>query len=91
MTSRSRSKRGSEAKPVNTILSQDPEEGKAEKGSSISVTAVGTQVADVPNVARQNSGSAQQNLKEAGFEVAVQKRESTFEEEDLGFTQQATG
>src|SRR5919112_718926 len=35
-------------KPVNTILSQEPEEGRAEKGSTISVTVVGTRVADVP-------------------------------------------
>ena len=78
--------------PVNTILSQDPRGGgEAEKGSEISVTVVGTRVADVPNVLRQNSEAAQQNLEDAGFEVAVQRRESTSEEEDLVLGQNPQG
>jgi serine/threonine-protein kinase len=78
--------------PVNTILSQDPRGGgKAEKGSEISVTVVGTQVADVPNVVRQNSGGAQQTLEDAGFEVTVQERESSFEEEGLVVGQDPQG
>ena len=77
--------------PVNTITNQDPQGGKAEKGSTIAVTAVGTRVADVPNVVRQNSAAAQQNLKEAGFEVAVQKKESTFDEEGRVLAQDPQG
>ncbi len=68
-------------KPVDTILSQRPESGKAEKGSTISVTVVGTQVADVPNVVGEGSDAAQRTLKDAGFKVAVKEKESSFEEE----------
>jgi serine/threonine-protein kinase len=68
-------------KEVDTILSQRPEGGKAEKGSTISVVVVGTQVADVPNVVGQDRDAAQQILEEAGFEVALQEQESTFEQE----------
>jgi beta-lactam-binding protein with PASTA domain len=78
--------------PVNTILSQDPQSGaKAEKGSEISVVIVGTRVAEVPNVVRQNRGAAEQNLKDAGFEVATQERESSFEEEGLVVDQNPQG
>jgi eukaryotic-like serine/threonine-protein kinase len=69
-------------KPVDTILSQDPENGgKAEKGSTISVTVVGTQVADVPNVVGQGRDAAQGALDRAGFEVAVEEAESSFDDE----------
>lgn len=68
--------------PVDTIVSQDPENGgKAEKGSTISVTVVGTQVADVPNVVGQGRDAAQGALEQAGFEVAVEESESSFEDE----------
>ncbi len=78
--------------PVNTILRQDPRGGgKAEKGSEISVTVVGTRVADVPNVVRQTSGTAQQTLDDAGFEVEVQERESSTEEEGLVVGQNPQG
>jgi beta-lactam-binding protein with PASTA domain len=70
-------------KPVTTIQSQQPEGGKAEKGSTISVVVVGTQVAEVPGVVGKDRGIAEQTLKDAGFEVAVQERESSFDEEDL--------
>ena len=76
-------KRVDNQRPVNTILSQDPQGGKAERGSTITVTAVGTQVADVPSVVRQTSAAAQQHLKDAGFEAAVQKKESSFDQEGL--------
>jgi len=69
-------------KPVDTILSQQPQGGgKAEKGSTISVNVVGTQVADVPGVVGQGREEAEQALKNAGFEVAVQERESSFDDE----------
>jgi beta-lactam-binding protein with PASTA domain/tRNA A-37 threonylcarbamoyl transferase component Bud32 len=70
-------------KPVDTILSQRPEGGKAAKGSTISVTTVGTRVAQVPGVVGQSSDVAEQTLKGAGFRVAVQERESSFEDEGL--------
>jgi eukaryotic-like serine/threonine-protein kinase len=68
-------------KPVNTILRQEPEGGKAERGSTISVTAVGTRVADVPGVVGEDRDAAEQALTDAGFEVLTQERESSFEEE----------
>jgi serine/threonine-protein kinase len=66
---------------VDTILSQQPEGGRAEEGSTISVTAVGTQVADVPDVVGDNRDAAQQDLENVGFEVAVEEAESSFEQE----------
>jgi eukaryotic-like serine/threonine-protein kinase len=66
---------------VGTILSQQPEGGRAEEGSTISVTAVGTQVADVPDVVGDNRDAAQQDLQNAAFEVAVEEAESSFEQE----------
>jgi serine/threonine protein kinase len=68
-------------KPVNTILRQQPEGGKAKKGSTISVVVVGTQVRDVPGVVGQDRRTAEQILEGEGFEVAVQERESSFEED----------
>src|SRR5215216_2498020 len=40
----------SDKRPVDTILGQSPSTGKAEKGSTISVDVVGTQVSNVPDV-----------------------------------------
>jgi serine/threonine-protein kinase len=68
-------------KPANTILSQRPEGGKAEKGSTISVVVVGTQVANVPNVVGQGRDAAVKKLEGAGFRAAVEQRESSFEQE----------
>jgi beta-lactam-binding protein with PASTA domain len=68
-------------RPVDTILSQRPKGGKAEKGSTISVVVVGTQVAKVPSIVGLGRDAAQQTLENAGFVVAVQERESTFEQE----------
>jgi beta-lactam-binding protein with PASTA domain len=68
--------------PVNTIVSQRPENGgRAEEGSTISVTTVGTQVANVPNVVGQGDDAAQQALETQGFEVAVEESESSFADE----------
>ncbi len=78
--------------PVDTILSQDPEVGgRAEKGSEISVTVVGTRVADVPDVVGRSGEAAQQTLEGAGFEVAVQERESSSDEEGLVVGQDPQG
>ncbi|HEV2092867.1 MAG TPA: Stk1 family PASTA domain-containing Ser/Thr kinase [Rubrobacter sp.] len=68
-------------RPVGTILSQDPEDGEAEKGSTISVEVVGTQVAEVPNVIGERRNAARDALGEAGFEVSTDERESSFEKE----------
>ena len=78
-------------KPVDTILSQNPKGGKAEKGSTISVTVVGTQVAVVPSVVGQGRDAAEQTIKSAGFEVAVEKRESSFQQEGLVIGQTPRG
>jgi class 3 adenylate cyclase len=68
-------------KPTNTILSQSPEGGKAEKGSTISVVVVGTQVADVPRVVGQGRDAAQKKLEDAGFRAAVERKEKSSEQE----------
>jgi beta-lactam-binding protein with PASTA domain len=70
-------------KPVDTILSQNPEGGKAEKGSKISVTVVGTRVANVPGTVGQDREEAVATLEDAGFEVRVEEVESSFEKEGL--------
>jgi eukaryotic-like serine/threonine-protein kinase len=78
--------------PVDTIVSQQPENGgRAEKGSTISVTAVGTQVADVPNVVGQGREAARQALEAEDFEVAVEERESSFADEDKVIDQDPRG
>jgi serine/threonine-protein kinase len=68
-------------KPTNTILSQRPEGGKAEKGSTISVVVVGTQVANVPSVVDQGRDAAVKKLEDAGFGAAVEQRESSSVQE----------
>jgi beta-lactam-binding protein with PASTA domain len=70
-------------KPVDTILRQNPEGGKAEKGSKILVTVVGTQVANVPGTVGQGREEAVTDLEDAGFRVRVEEEESSFEEEGL--------
>jgi eukaryotic-like serine/threonine-protein kinase len=77
--------------PVDTIVSQEPEGGKAEKGSTISVVVVGTQVANVPGVVGEGRSAAEQSLKNAGFEVAVEEQESSLEKEGLVMSQDPGG
>jgi len=78
-------------KPVDTILGQDPSSGKAEKGSTISVEVVGTRVSDVPGVVGSERAEAERNLKDAGFEVEVDERESSFDDEGLVISQDPSG
>jgi serine/threonine-protein kinase len=78
-------------RPVDTILNQNPSGGKVEKGSTVEVTVVGTQVAGVPDVEGAARGAAEQELAEAGFEVRTERRESTFEEEGLVMSQEPGG
>jgi eukaryotic-like serine/threonine-protein kinase len=69
-------------KPVDTILNQSPSGGgKAEKGSKISLTVVGTQVASVPNVVGSERSEAEQKLRDAGFEVQVDEQVSSFDDD----------
>src|SRR5918997_844320 len=78
--------------PVDTIVSQQPENGgRAEKGSTISVTAVGKQGADVPNVVGQGREAARQALEAEDFEVAVEERESSFADEGKVIDQDPRG
>jgi eukaryotic-like serine/threonine-protein kinase len=68
-------------RPMDTILNQNPSSGKAEKGSKISLTVVGTQVREVPNVVGAERGAAEQTLREAGFEVQVDEQESSVDDD----------
>nr|HEV8045060.1 PASTA domain-containing protein [Rubrobacter sp.] len=78
-------------RPVDTILSQDPSGGELEKGSTILVTVVGTQVADVPDVVGASRAAAEQALRGTGFEVGVEEQESSFEDEGLVVSQDPGG
>ena len=77
--------------PVGTILSQDPESGEAREGSTISVEVVGTQVADVPGVVGDGRAAAEGALRDAGFEVSTEERESSFEQEGRVMQQDPEG
>src|SRR5918998_3896387 len=76
---------------VGTIRSQQPADGRAEEGSTISVVAVGTEIADVPDVTGENRDAAEQTLQDADFEVAVEEAESSFEEEGRVIDQSPQG
>ena len=78
-------------RPVDTIVKQDPSGGEAEKGSTIEVNIVGTQVAGVPNVVGDRRGAAEQELAGSGFEVRTQKQVSSFEGEGLVMSQEPGG
>jgi eukaryotic-like serine/threonine-protein kinase len=78
-------------KPVDTILGQSPGTGKAEKGSTISVNVVGTQVSNVPDVVGSGRAEAERVLKAAGFEVEVDERESSFDDQNRVMGQNPSG
>ena len=78
-------------RPVDTILGQNPSTGKAEKGSTISIDVVGTQVKEVPDVAGSARDEAQQALKNADFEVAIEEQESSFEKQNRVVGQDPSG
>jgi beta-lactam-binding protein with PASTA domain len=78
-------------KPVDTILGQSPGPGKAEKGSTISVDVVGTRVSDVPDVVGSGRAEAERVLKGAGFEVEVDERESSFDDQNRVMGQDPSG
>jgi serine/threonine-protein kinase len=84
-------KRVSAERPVDTILSQNPSTGKAERGSTISVNVVGTRVSGVPNVVGSGRAEAERKLKDAGFEVQVDGQESSFDDEGLVMSQDPSG
>ena len=77
-------------KPVDTILSQKPDSGKAAKGSDISVTVSGKQVAGVPDVQGSTRDQAESTLKDAGFKVKVEEQTSDQSQEGL-VTDQSPG
>jgi serine/threonine-protein kinase len=62
-------------KPENTILSQDPSNGEAEKGSEIRATVASGQN-EVPSVEGNTRQEAEAALSEAGFEPTVTESES---------------
>ena len=78
-------------RPVDTILGQSPSTGKVEKGSTISVNVVGTRVSDVPDVVGSGRAEAERVLKAAGFEVQVDERESSFDEQNRVMSQDPSG
>jgi eukaryotic-like serine/threonine-protein kinase len=78
-------------RPVDTILGQSPSTGKAEKGSTISVNVIGTRVSDVPDVVGSGRAEAEQALKAAGFEVEVDERESSFDDQNRVMGQDPSG
>ncbi|MGH3108075.1 MAG: Stk1 family PASTA domain-containing Ser/Thr kinase [Rubrobacter sp.] len=78
-------------RPVDTILGQSPGTGKAEKGSTISVDVVGTRVSDVPDVVGSGRAEAERVLKDAGFEVQVDERESSFDDQNRVMGQDPSG
>jgi eukaryotic-like serine/threonine-protein kinase len=78
-------------RPVDTILGQSPGTGKAEKGSTISVDVVGTRVLDVPDVVGSGRAEAERVLKDAGFEVEVDERESSFDDQNRVMGQDPSG
>ncbi|CAN5767872.1 hypothetical protein BH20ACT12_BH20ACT12_03180 [soil metagenome] len=78
-------------RPVDTILGQDPGTGRAERGSTISVNVVGTQVSDVPDVVGSARAEAEQELKAAGFEVEVEEQDSSFDDQGLVMVQDPSG
>jgi beta-lactam-binding protein with PASTA domain len=78
-------------RPVGTILSQDPQDGEAREGSTISVEVVGTQVVDVPDVIGEGRNAAERVLRDAGFEVSTDEQNSSFEDEGRVITQDPGG
>ena len=76
---------------VDTIVSQNPSTGKAEKGSTILVNVIGTRVSDVPDVVGSGRVKAAQELKAVGFEVEFGERESSFDEQGRVMGQDPSG
>src|SRR4028119_863976 len=78
-------------RPEGTILTQNPEDGEAREGSTISVRVVGTRVADVPDVVGQGQNAAENVLRDAGFGVSTDERESSFGQDGRVMTQSPDG
>ncbi len=76
---------------VGTIISQDPENGEAREGSTVSVEVVDTQVADVPEVLGDGRNAAEGALGEDGFEVSTEEQESSFENQGRVISQEPGG
>ncbi|MDQ3862394.1 MAG: PASTA domain-containing protein, partial [Actinomycetota bacterium] len=78
-------------KPIDTILNQNPSSGEAPKGSTLSVEVVGTRVADVPDVVGAERAEAERKLEDAGFQVAVEEQESSFDDQGSVLSQEPSG
>ncbi|HEV2745527.1 MAG TPA: Stk1 family PASTA domain-containing Ser/Thr kinase, partial [Rubrobacter sp.] len=78
-------------RPEGTILAQNPEDGEAREGSTISVRVVGTRVADVPDVVGQGRNDAENILRDAAFDVSTDEQESSFENEGRVIAQDPDG
>ena len=77
--------------PVGTILEQDPPDGgELKRGLEISVTVASGQN-DVPNTRGDSRAEAEEALREAGFEVRVERAESPPEDEGLVTGQDPAG
>ncbi|MDN3294109.1 Stk1 family PASTA domain-containing Ser/Thr kinase [Streptomyces ficellus] len=63
--------------PKNTICSQTPESGTMKEGETVSVkVSEGAPKVEVPNVMEQSEETATASLKDKGFEVKVEYKES---------------
>lgn len=73
-------------RPENTVLSQKPSGGQAERGSEIGVVLASGQN-EVPPVESRPLAEAQQALTDAGFEPTVTEAESTADQAGLVLSQ----
>ena len=81
--SRSRSQRASTARDPSTPYSaRIPAPERRRRDRTISVDVVGTRVSDVPDVVGSGRAEAEQELKDAGFEVQVDEQESSFDDQE---------
>jgi beta-lactam-binding protein with PASTA domain len=78
--------RENSSRPENTVLSQDPSGGQAERGSGIRVVVASGQN-EVPPVEGRPFEEAQQALTDAGFEPTVTEAESTPDQAEFVLSQ----
>ena len=78
--------RENSSRPENTVLSQDPSGGQAERGSEIRVVVASGQN-EVPPVEGRPLEEARQALSDAGFEPTVTEAESTADQAGLVLSQ----
>ena len=77
---------------VGTIVAQNPEAGaEVPEGSKVSVDVVETQVAKLPDVKGKTREEAEQTLKDAGFKVEANTKESSTQEKNYVIEQDPQG